>query len=200
MPEFIVRARKAPVDPQRFVEAVGREGRVEYLAHMIVNALMLSKGHREDTAITLVLEDSKDYSRALTFSGQTLGDLGGSHESALLGACAEALKAARGLAKEAQVTANNGITVQLISFEHLVKVRVADYPVYMLDRKGGDVRATDLAKDSVFLLTDHIPMPKKTFNSLARQGVQKISLGPNMLHGSQCITLIHNEIDRQWGV
>jgi tRNA (pseudouridine54-N1)-methyltransferase len=67
----------------------------------------------------------------------------------------------------------------------------------MLDRKGDDIRQTAMPADPVFLLTDHIPMPKKTFKSLARQGVEKLSLGPVMLHASQCISIIHNELDRQ---
>ncbi|NMV94424.1 tRNA (pseudouridine(54)-N(1))-methyltransferase TrmY, partial [Vibrio cholerae] len=48
-----------------------------------------------------------------------------------------------------------------------------------------------------FILTDHIPMPKKSGNSMKRLGVEKISLGPKMLFASQCVTLIHNEIDHQ---
>ena len=66
----------------------------------------------------------------------------------------------------------------------------------MLDAKGVDIRDPLISDNAVFLLTDHTPMPKKTFNSLARQGVMKLSLGPVMLHASQCISVIHNELDR----
>ena len=194
--EFVIRARKAPVDAARFLAAVGREGRVEYLAHMIVNALMVSKGHRPDTSITVVAEDSRDYSRALTFSGDLIGDLGGSHESAILGACAEALDAAAKLGKEQSVVSPRGVHVRTVSFEKLVREKTETATVFMLDRKGDDIREVDLAQPVTFLLTDHVPMPKKTFNSLARQGVRKVSLGPTMLHASQCISVIHNEMDR----
>jgi tRNA (pseudouridine54-N1)-methyltransferase len=194
--EFIVRARKAPIDPDRFMAAVGTGAHVEYLAHMVVNALFISKGHRDDTLLTLVLEDSPDFSRAISISGDSLGNLQGMNEDAILKVCSESLRAGIGLAKEATVTSENGLQVTAISFEHLVKTRVIDRQVYMLDRKGEDIRETDLAEDAVFLLTDHIPMPKKTFKSLARQGVKKLSLGPVMLHASQCISVIHNEMDR----
>ena len=46
-----------------------------------------------------------------------------------------------------------------------------------------------------FLLTDHLPMPRKSFNSLERLGAKKISLGPRMLFASQCVTLIQHELD-----
>ena len=198
--EFIVRARKAPVDPDRFMRAVGTGAHVEYLAQMVVNALFISKGHRHNTELTLVLEDSPDFSRALSMSGDSLGNLQGMNEEAILKACSLSLKAGIGLAKEASVTSEIGMCVTAISFEHLVKNKAADRQVYMLDKKGTDIRDmlenTLIEDDAVFLLTDHIPMPKKTFNSLARQGVKKLSLGPVMLHASQCISVIHNELDR----
>ena len=196
MREFIVRARKAPVDADRFLASVGSGAHVEYLAHIIVNALFISKSHREDTSLTLVLEDSADFSRALTMQGNSLGSLSGMNEGALLNTCATALGVAKSLQKEASVICDDGIIVKAISFEHLVREKAASRVVYMLDRKGDDIRETGVSANPVFLLTDHIPMPKKTFNSLTRQGVMKLSLGPTMLHASQCISVIHNELDR----
>lgn len=70
-----------------------------------------------------------------------------------------------------------------------------DYQLYMLDKKGDFIRDIELAVNPCFLLTDHMPMPKKSFNSLKRLGAEKISLGPKMLFASQCIVLIHNELD-----
>ncbi|MCH8257592.1 MAG: tRNA (pseudouridine(54)-N(1))-methyltransferase TrmY [Proteobacteria bacterium] len=196
MREFIVRARKAPVDADKFLAAVGSGAHVEYLAQMIVNALFIAKGHRRDTTLTLVLEDSADYSRALIMQGSSLGSLYGMNESALLNTCATALRAGRRLGKETSLVCDDGIVVTAISFEHLVKEKALHQEVYMLDVKGVDIRDTFISDNAVFLLTDHIPMPKKTFNSLARQGVMKLSLGPVMLHASQCISVIHNELDR----
>ena len=128
--------------------------------------------------------------------GNSLGSLSGMNESALLNTCATALRAGKSLQKEASVICDDGIIVKAISFEHLVKEKALHQEVYMLDRKGSDIRETSISDNAVFLLTDHIPMPKKTFNSLTRQGVMKLSLGPTMLHASQCISVIHNELDR----
>ena len=52
-----------------------------------------------------------------------------------------------------------------------------------------------LRRNPCFLLTDHLPMPKKSFNSLERLGAERIALGPKMLFASQCVVLIHNELD-----
>ncbi|RYZ71345.1 MAG: tRNA (pseudouridine(54)-N(1))-methyltransferase TrmY, partial [Lysobacteraceae bacterium] len=36
---------------------------------------------------------------------------------------------------------------------------------------------------------------KKTFGSLERLGAEKIALGSKMLFASQCVVLIHHELD-----
>lgn len=196
MIEFIVRARRAPVTGSALLAAMGQGEGVEYLAQIVVNGLFVSKGHRQDAKVTLVLEKSADYSRAVTLSGGSLGSLAGLHERAILEAIASALDAAQGLAKDASVTDARGLIIRAVSFERLVKETAAERPVYVMSRKGQDIRGLPLPPDAVFVMTDHTPMPAKTFKSLARQGVTPVSLGPVMLHASQCITLIHNEIDR----
>lgn len=197
MREFVIRARQAPVDPAGFLASIGGEPHVEHLAQMVINGMFVSKGHREDSILTLVLEKTPDYSRALTLDGRTLGSLAGLNERALLETLADALASGRGLGKEETSVADSGISVSTTSFEHLVKAKAQAGPVYALDRKGADIRDVPLGENPVFVMTDHIPMPRKTFKSFARLGVEKLSVGPVMLHTSQCLVVIHNELDRR---
>jgi tRNA (pseudouridine54-N1)-methyltransferase len=197
MVEFIVRARAAPTDAARFRAAIGAGLGVEYLADIIRHSLFLGQGHRESTRLSLVLEKSQDFSRVVEITGSRLGSLGNIHEAALLAAVADALEAGSRLGKEESVVDDRGIAVKATSFEHLVKARAQEQSVFLLDAKGADIRETELPEAPVFVLTDHTPMPKNTFKSMARQGVTKISLGPRILHAAQCVTLIHNELDRR---
>lgn len=194
--EFIVRARHAPVTKRAFLASLGTGAGVEYLAQIVLNALFVSKGHREDTELTLVLERSADFSRAVTLSGNRLGSITDLHEQGILSAIAHSLAAAEGLGKEAVTRDDKGIQVQTIGFERLVRSRTEASPCYLLDPGGTDIRESRLTPDSVFVMTDHIPMPYKAQRSLTRLGVSPLSLGPVMLHTSQCITLVHNEMDR----
>jgi tRNA (pseudouridine54-N1)-methyltransferase len=66
-----------------------------------------------------------------------------------------------------------------------------------MDRKGTPIREQSFQGNSCFVLTDHIPMPKKTFHSLERLGAKKITLGSKMLFASQCVVLIHHELDQR---
>ena len=89
----------------------------------------------------------------------------------------------------------NGIEVEVISFEWLVKRLAAEGICYLLDHKGDPASGIDLCADSVFILSDHVPMPRKSFNSMKRQGVKTVSLGSTLLFASQCITLLHQLVE-----
>lgn len=195
MRTFVLRARAAPTDSQALLANVGGDAHTEILAHTLMNSLFVAQSHRDDVIVHLVLESTRDYSRTITFTASEIQQLGGFHEQALLGKIAQALDASQGLGKEQARAVEPGIQVRTVSFEKLVKELAEDHPLYMMDRKGTPIREIEFAANPCFLLTDHIPMPKKTFNSLKRLGAEKISLGPTMLFASQCVVLIHNELD-----
>ncbi|WP_318472539.1 tRNA (pseudouridine(54)-N(1))-methyltransferase TrmY [Photobacterium leiognathi] len=195
MRAFVLRARSAPTDSQMLLASVGQDAHTEILAHVLMNAIFVAQSHREDIMVHLVLESTQDFSRTISFSSNDITNLTGFHEQAWLDKIAHALDKSLGMGKEQSRVVEPGITVRTISFEKLVGELAEDYQLYMLDKKGDFVRDIELADNPCFLLTDHMPMPKKSFNSLKRLGAQKISLGPKMLFASQCIVLIHNELD-----
>ncbi|MGI3091005.1 tRNA (pseudouridine(54)-N(1))-methyltransferase TrmY [Vibrio diabolicus] len=195
MRSFVLRARAAPTTSKALLEGVGNEAHTEILAHTMMNTMFVAQSHREDVVIHLVLESTKDYSRTITIRSNDITNIGGFHESTLIAAVARALDASVGMGKEQLREVEPGITVRTVSFERLVQELAEDHQLYMLDKKGEFVRDTEIGENPCFLLTDHIPMPKKSFNSLKRLGTEKISLGPKMLFASQCVVLIHNELD-----
>ncbi len=197
MPEFIVRARAAPVSPKVFRASVGQGRGIEYLADILKAGLLLSQGHRIDSTVHLVLEKSADYSRVVTVDGSVLGTLAGLQEVHLLDAIAEALEYSAGANKNERVVDARGLAVSTTSFEHWVKFKAEEKSAFMLRPDGDDIRSIELPDDAVFILSDHIPMPKKTFKSMVRQGVKPVSVGSYMLHTSHCIAVILNEMDRR---
>jgi tRNA (pseudouridine54-N1)-methyltransferase len=122
-------------------------------------------------------------------------DIGGFHEQALLGKIAEALDASRGMGKDESRAVESGITVRTIGFEKLVQELAQDHPLHVMDRKGESLRNMAVAGNPCFILTDHLPMPTKSWATLERLHARAISLGSKMLFASQCVTLIHNELD-----
>lgn len=195
MRAFVVRARAAPVDSQQFLAAIGQSAHTEILAHALMNSIFVAQSHRDDVMVYLVLESTLDFSRTICFESKHLGHIGGFHEQNLTNKIAKALTVSKGMAKEQQREVEPGVNVRTVSFEKLVQELAEQYQLFMMDKKGTPIREQVFARDPCFLLTDHIPMPKKSFNSLKRLGTQHISLGPKMLFASQCVVLIHNALD-----
>jgi tRNA (pseudouridine54-N1)-methyltransferase len=194
---FVLRARSAPTDSAQLLAAVGKEAHTEILAHTLMNAIFVAQSHRPDVAVHLVLESTPDYSRTISFVSNDMRDIGGFHEQALLGKIARALDASRGMGKEESRAVESGISVRTIGFEKLVQELAQDHALFVMDPKGVPIRGKAIAGNPCFILTDHMPMPKKSFSTLERLGAEDISLGSRMLFASQCVLLIHNELDHR---
>ena len=195
MRTFVLRARAAPTDSQALLASVGQAAHTEILAHTLMNAIFVAQSHRADVVVHLVLESTRDYSRTITVESNAMRDIGGFDERTLLARIAHALDASRGMGKEETRPVEPGITVRTLSFERLVQQLSADHQLFLMDRKGAPLHAQAFGDRPCFLLTDHIPMPKKAIPGLERMGAKKLSLGPTMLFASQCVVLLHHALD-----
>lgn len=199
MRTFVLRARAAPTDSQALLDSVGKGAHTEILAHTLMNAVFVAQSHRRDVVVHMVLESTRDFSRAIRFDSSALGTIGGFDERTLLGRIAGALDASAGMGKDETRAVEPGIDVRTTSFERLVKELAEDHQLYLMDPRGTPVGEQAFGPRPCFLLTDHIPMPKKVIPSLERMGARKISLGRTMLFASQCVVLIHHALDQQQG-
>ena len=197
MRTFVLRARAAPTDSAKLLASVGTAAHTEILAHTLMNAIFVAQSHRPDVTVYLVLESTEDFSRTIRFEAHAMHDIGGFNEQALLGKIAKALDASRGMGKDETRPVETGVTVQTLSFERLVKQLAEDHQLFVMDRKGTPIRGQVFQGNPCFLLTDHIPMPKNTFHTLDRLGATRITLGRTMLFASQCVVLIHHELDQR---
>ncbi len=197
MRTFVLRARAAPTDSQKLLASVGFDAHTEILAHTLMNAIFVAQSHRADVVVYLVLESTQDFSRTICFDVNAMHEIGGFDERALLGKVAKALDASMGMGKEETRPVESGVTVRTLSFERLVQELAVGHQLFVMDRKGTLIREQAFQGNPCFLLTDHIPMPKNTYHTLERLGTKKISLGSKMLFASQCVVLIHHELDHQ---
>lgn len=197
MREFILRARKGPTTPDFSLDDLTRAGRLEIVAHCIANAFFYAAHIRPNTAVHVVLDGPADPPKTIRMESDTLAGLGGFDERSLCRAVQTALESGRGLALGQEVQVAGGIFVAKKAFETLLKEKLGTTPLYTLDRKGADIRTVAFPPETAFVFTDHLSMPKKTDKYLRRLGARPISVGPRTLFASQCIVLVHNELDRQ---
>lgn len=197
MRDFILRARKGPSSPDFPLDDLRRAGHMEIVAHCIANALFYSLNMRTGVRVHIVFDGPAAPPKTVRIESDGLGSLGGFDERALAMVIQAALKAGLHLALEEEVQAQEGVYIAKRSFESLVRGFSERGAFYTLQKRGADIRSLEFPEDAAFVFSDHLSMPKKADRFLIRLGAQPLSVGPKMLFASQCITLVHNELDRQ---
>jgi len=66
--------------------------------------------------------------------------------------------------------------------------------IFILDKKGEDIRKAKIPKDCVFILGDHEGLPKKELKRL-KDYCKSVSIGNLMYFASQTIAVVNNELD-----
>ncbi|MBV9576839.1 MAG: tRNA (pseudouridine(54)-N(1))-methyltransferase TrmY [Gammaproteobacteria bacterium] len=196
---FVIRARKGTTEADKVLTQVGSQAHFEIIAHSLANAFYFSNGMRSEVEVYVVLDSSPHFPKTLKFSSNDNLSFPGFHEGAILNVIASALKNGEHVEKDKALFVAPGIEISGFGFEVLIKKLQAQYPIFLLDKKGEDVRSMEMKASGVFILSDHLSLPKNNIKALERQGAKKISLGKKMLFASQCVVLIHNELDRQCG-
>jgi len=68
--------------------------------------------------------------------------------------------------------------------------------IFILDKKGRDIREIKISKEPVFILGDHDGLPSKELKRL-KQTATPVSVGPKMYFASQTVAIVNNELDRR---
>ncbi len=69
--------------------------------------------------------------------------------------------------------------------------------IFVLDKKGEDIREIENLENSVFILGDQDGLPLKEMKRIKKEMI-KVSVGPKIYFASQTITLVNNEMDRRF--
>jgi tRNA pseudouridine-54 N-methylase len=87
-----------------------------------------------------------------------------------------------------------GIMVDRLGFESVMKDLANRAPVYVLEERGEHVSRIDLADSAVFVLGDHVGLPKRAEGFALRYG-KKVSLGRQPYLAASCITILNYLLD-----
>lgn len=89
-----------------------------------------------------------------------------------------------------------GITTTKTSFEAFLKAKAETSHIYVLEEGGKDIAETQLAEKPIFVLGDHVGLPKKVETFALRYG-EKISLGKQPYLAAHCIAVLNYLLDQQ---
>ena len=68
--------------------------------------------------------------------------------------------------------------------------------IFLLDKKGEDIRKAEIPNNSVFIIGDQEGIPLKEMKRL-KQIAEPVSVGPQVYFASQVFAIVNNELDRR---
>jgi tRNA (pseudouridine54-N1)-methyltransferase len=66
--------------------------------------------------------------------------------------------------------------------------------IFILDKKGEDIRKAKISKNCVFIIGDHEGFPQKEIKRL-KDYCKSVSIGKVMYFASQTVAVVNNELD-----
>lgn len=158
-------------------------GRLDIVHECIVASLFLSHGLRRDVTFHAILNGPPNPPMHIQINGETLYDVRTDMET-----WQTILK------KTLSGKSHPGISKDKTSYEALLKEKAENHPIYVLEEGGKNINETKLQENAVFVLGDHVGLPKKAEAYALRFG-EKISLGKTPYLAASCITIINYLLD-----
>jgi len=160
-------------------------GRLDIVYECAVACLFLSHGIRKDTTFHVILNGPPNPPLRLKIDGETLRDVRTDQ-----GTWKQILK------KVLSGKAHPGIATSKTSFEALLKAKASGTQIYVLEEGGKDVSGVEFGNKPVFVLGDHVGLPKRVEVFVLRYG-EKVSLGKHPYLAASCITILNYLLDRK---
>jgi tRNA (pseudouridine54-N1)-methyltransferase len=160
-------------------------GRLDIVHECIVASLFLSHGLRKNVVFHSVLNGPPNPPLHIEINGARLYDVRTDVDTWQ-----------RILKNVISGKQHPGITKSKTSFEALLKAKAKTTCIYVLEEGGKDIAETELPANAVFVVGDHVGLPKKTEAFSLRYG-EKISLGKQPYLAVSCITILNYLMDRK---
>ncbi len=183
MREFLLFSRLGRTEPHWV--SLHEAGRLDIVYECIVSGLFLSHGLRRNVNFDAFLNGPPNPPLHIHISGQELFDVRTDIETwdSIL------KKVLNGLP-------HPGVTTDKTGFETFLKQKLESNTVYVLEEGGKDIADAKMDENPLFVLGDHVGLPKKAENFALRFG-EKISLGKQPYLAASCINILNYLLDKQ---
>ena len=180
--EFILFSRLGKTDAN--FSNLHDAGRLDIVHECIVSSLFLSHGLRRDVTFHAILNGAPNPPLHIQIDGATLYNVRTDMETWQ-----------QILRKIIARKPHPGITISKTGFEALLKAKAQTGKIYVLEEGGTPIDKVEFAENSLFILGDHVGLPRKSEDFALRFG-EKISLGKTPYLAASCITIINYTLDQ----
>lgn len=166
-------------------------GRMDIVLHVIIASFFISHDFRRDVKLHLVFYGMPDPPKHIEI--QVTEDLEISKKD--LGSLIKKIlyKYKEGERREV----SPGCFIEKKSFLKVVEeLHNQGKEIFILDKKGKDIRTINIPEDHVFILGDQDGFPKKEIKRL-KKIANFVSIGPKTYFASHTVAVLNNELDRR---
>lgn len=191
MREFIYFSSSAPTTGN-FPEDLREAGRLDIACHFIINAFFVSHAIRK-AKLHLVFYGKPDPPKhiELSVTEKNKEFFSKKDVSGLIRKMLYSYK------KGKKVEVLESCFIEKKSFSELVEeLKKEGKEIYILDKKGDNIKNVEIKKNSVFIFGDHEGLPKKEIKKI-KKIAKKISLGKVTYLASQALTILQYELDQR---
>lgn len=180
-----------------------KAGRMDIAIHVLISAFFLSHDVREDVKLHLVFYGPPDAPKHIEMQVKRkkgVPETGKEKDSLDI-----SKKDVAGLIKKILYKYKKGEKTEVFqdcfvekkSFLQVVEeLKEQGKQIFVLDKKGENIRETEIKEDYVFILGDHEGLPKKELKRL-KEMATPVSIGNKMYFASHVVAIVNNELDRR---
>lgn len=183
-----------------FGDDLMKAGRMDIACQIVIMSFFISNAMRNNVKLHMVFNGPPDAPKHIElFPGKKLHPDDDSNERDI------SKKDVAGLIKKMLYKYKPGIKNEVMpgyfiekkSFIDVINELGEESTVYLLDKKGEDIRQVEIGENPVFVFGDHEGIPKFEMKKLKKINIKKISVGSTMYFASQALTIVQNELDRR---
>jgi len=168
-----------------------KAGRMDIAIHSFIQAVFLSKDFRKDVVFHFVFYGMPDPPKHIEIKINSKSDISKKDVGNLIKKILYKYK------KDEKKEILPGCFIEKKSFQKVVEeLEEAGNNIFILDKRGENIRKVKLGKNSVFVIGDQEGFPKKELKRL-KKIAKPISIGPKMYFASQTVAVLNNELDHR---
>ena len=192
MRQFLYFSKSAVTSGNALAEGnLMRAGRMDIVIHTIISAFFLSHDIRKDVKVHLVFYGMPDPPKHIEIEVRPELTISKKDVANLIRKIL--YKYRQGERKEVLP----GCFVEKKSFYNVVEELIEQgNEIYILDKKGKDIREAKISENCVFVLGDQDGLPEKEFKRLKKMAIP-VSVGPKTYFASHVVSVVNNELDRK---
>lgn len=189
MKHFVYFSKSAATSGKALSGDLMKAGRMDIAIHSLIQGVFLSKDFRKDVTFHFVFYGMPDPPKHIEIQVKDETVISKKDVATLI------KKILYKYQKGEKTEVFPGCFVEKKSFLKVIEeLEKKGNSIFILDKRGENIRKSSISKDCVFILGDHEGLPKKELKRL-KKSATSVSIGPKTYFASQTIAVVNNELD-----